>query len=162
MGGYTNVEWRGSLGLIGSVMLYVAIPLLLPLGVAIYYGEAVVPFVVTIAVTLGVGGTLQFFADIEQNLGPCEAFLAVAVIWFLVAAVGAIPFLIASTGTVAHPVNALFASMSGLTTTGVTVLAEFEIHDRSIMLWRQMIQWLGGLGIWIRNICTVFCLLPIR
>jgi len=52
----------------------------------------------------------------------------VALIWFLVAAIGAIPFVVAGVGTVAHPVNAMFESMSGLTTTGATVLEEFSIH----------------------------------
>lgn len=84
-----------------------------------------------------------------MDLGPREAFLAVALIWFLVAAIGAIPFVVAGVGTVAHPVNAMFESMSGLTTTGATVLEEFSIHSRSVMMWRQVIQWLGGLGILI-------------
>lgn len=148
MAGFVHVELRASLGLIGAVMLYLSIPLLFPLGAAIYYGESVIPFVVTIAVTLGVGGALRWGADIEENLGPREAFLAVAVVWFLVALVGAIPFIIAGQGSIAHPVNALFESMSGLTTTGATVLDDFDI-DRSILLWRQLIQWLGGLGILI-------------
>ena len=148
MGQYVNVEWRASLGLIGSVMLYVSIPLTFPLLVAIYYGESVIPFVVTIIVTLGLGGWLRFVADVRDDLGTREAFLAVAIVWFLVAVVGAIPFLVAGQGTIAHPVNALFESMSGLTTTGATVLDDFAL-DRSIMMWRQMIQWLGGLGILI-------------
>ncbi len=148
MGGYVNVEWRASLGLIGTVMLYVSIPLTFPLLVAIYFGESVVPFVVTIVVTLGVGGGLRFVADVRDDMGPREAFLAVSIVWFLVAGIGAIPFLVGGQGTLAHPVNALFESMSGLTTTGATVLDDFSI-DRSIMMWRQMLQWLGGLGILI-------------
>ncbi|MFW5935110.1 MAG: TrkH family potassium uptake protein, partial [Halolamina sp.] len=60
-----------------------------------------------------------------------------------------IPYLVAGHGTVAHPVNALFESMSGFTTTGATILGEFsfERHSRSILLWRQFTQWLGGMGI---------------
>lgn len=149
MGRYVRVEWRASLGLIGTVLLYLAVPLLFPLGIAVLYGESVLPFVVTIAVTLGVGGALRVVADIEQNMGPREAFLAVSAIWLLVATVGAIPFLVAGTGTIASPVNAMFESMSGLTTTGATVIAEFDSHDRSILMWRQLLQWLGGLGVLI-------------
>ena len=149
MGRYVQVRWRASLGLIGSVLLYLSVPLVFPLVVALVYGESVLPFVVTIAVTLGLGGALQYVADIEQDLGPREAFLAVSAIWLLVATVGAVPFLVAGKGTIAHPVNAMFESMSGLTTTGATVLAEFDIHDRSILMWRQVLQWLGGLGILI-------------
>jgi len=73
----------------------------------------------------------------------------VALPWLLVALVSAIPFIIAGRGTIAHPINAAFESMSGITTTGATVLEEFDIHARSVMMWRQLIQWLGGLGILI-------------
>ncbi len=143
-----HVEWRASLGLIGAVMLYLSVPLALPLVVAVQYGESVTPIGATIAITIGVGGVLRYVADIERQLGPREAFLAVALVWLLVASVGAIPFVIAGQGSIAHPVNALFESMSGLTTTGATVLDDFGI-DRSLMMWRQMLQWIGGLGILI-------------
>ena len=149
MGRYVQVEWRASLGLIGAVLLYLSVPLLFPLSLAVLYGEPVLPFVLTVVVTLGVGGALRAVADIKQSVGPREAFLAVSVIWLLVATVGAIPFLVANTGTIASPVNAMFESMSGLTTTGATVIAEFDSHDRSILMWRQVLQWLGGLGILI-------------
>ncbi|CDK39862.1 cation transporter [Halorubrum sp. AJ67] len=107
------------------------------------------PFIAAIAVSLALGAAFRTVQDPEVNLGPREAFLAVALIWFLVAAVGAIPFVVAGVGTVAHPVNAMFESMSGLTTTGATVLRDFSLHSRSVLMWRQVIQWLGGLGILI-------------
>ena len=144
-----RVRWRASSDLTGTVLTYLAGPLAFPLLLAVYYGESVLPFVAAIAVTLALGGGLRYVGDAEADLGPREAFLAVALIWLLVAAVGAIPFVVAGVGTVAHPVNAMFEAMSGLTTTGATVLEEFSIHSRSIMMWRQVIQWLGGLGILI-------------
>ena len=144
-----RVDWRASAELTGRVLLYLVAPLTFPLLIALYFREPVAPFLVAIAVAIGLGGLLRALGDPEENLGPREAFLAVAVIWLLVAVVGAVPFVVAGVGTIAHPVNALFESMSGLTTTGATVLVDFSIHDRSIMMWRQVIQWLGGLGILI-------------
>ncbi|WP_418282638.1 TrkH family potassium uptake protein [Halorubrum sp. DTA98] len=144
-----RVGWRASIGLTGNVLTYLAAPLAFPLLIAVVYRESVAPFVVAIAATLALGGAFRYLSDPDEELGPREAFLAVALIWLLVAAVGAIPFLVAGVGTVAHPVNAMFESMSGLTTTGATVLEEFSIHSRSVMMWRQVIQWLGGLGILI-------------
>ena len=144
-----RVRWRASSDLTGTVLTYLAGPLAFPLLLAVYYGESVLPFVAAIAVTLALGGGLRYVGDAEADLGPREAFLAVALIWLLVAAVGAIPFVVAGVGTIAHPVNAMFEAMSGLTTTGATVLEEFSVHSRSIMMWRQVIQWLGGLGILI-------------
>ncbi|MFC7324358.1 TrkH family potassium uptake protein [Halorubrum rutilum] len=144
-----RVGWRASVGLTGDVLAALPVPLAFPLLVALYYGESPLPFVAAIAASLAVGAAFRSVQDPEEDLGPREAFLAVALIWFLVAAVGAIPFVVAGVGTVAHPVNALFESMSGLTTTGATVLRDFSIHSRSVMMWRQVIQWLGGLGILI-------------
>ena len=57
------------------------------------------------------------------------------------------PFILANEGTIALPVNALFESMSGITTTGATVIVNFERHSRAILMWRAVLQWLGGLGI---------------
>jgi trk system potassium uptake protein TrkH len=144
-----RVEWWTSLDLAGRVLLYLAVPLAFPLLLAVWYREPIIPFVAAILVTLTVGGAFRLFPGDPGDLGPREAFLAVAVIWFLVATIGAIPFAVAGTGTIAHPINAMFESMSGLTTTGATTLVEFSIHDRSILMWRQLIQWLGGLGILI-------------
>ncbi len=144
-----RVGWRASAELTGSVLVYLVAPLAFPLLLAVYYGESLLPFLAAIAVTLALGGGLRRLGDPDENLGPREAFLAVSLIWLLVAAVGAVPFVVAGVGTIAHPVNAMFESMSGLTTTGATVLEDFSIHDRSIMMWRQVIQWLGGLGILI-------------
>ena len=144
-----RVGWRASLGLTGRVLVYLSVPLAFPLVLALFYGESLLPFLVAIVTTLTLGGGMAYLDDPEEDLGPREAFLAVALIWFLVAAVGAIPFVVAGQGTIAHPVNAMFEAMSGLTTTGATVLRDFSIHAESIMMWRQVIQWLGGLGILI-------------
>jgi trk system potassium uptake protein TrkH len=142
----TNVDWRVSVGLVGTVLKWLAVPLSFPLLIAVYYGEPVVPFAATIGISVLSGLALERLGS-DGRLGPREAFLMVALSWFAVPLVGAVPFVLAGTGSIAHPVNALFESMSGITTTGATVLLEFDVHDRSILMWRQVIQWLGGLGI---------------
>ena len=144
-----RVGWRASVGLTGDVLAALPVPLAFPLLVAVYYGESALPFLAAIAVSVALGAAFRSVQDPAENLGPREAFLAVALIWFLVAAVGSIPFVVAGVGTIAHPVNAMFESMSGLTTTGATVLRDFSLHSQSVLMWRQVIQWLGGLGILI-------------
>ena len=146
---HIRVRWRASLDLTGTVLVYLSVPLAFPLVLAVYYGEALSPFLAAIAATVLLGGAMSRLGDPEMNLGPREAFLAVALIWFLVAAVGSIPFAVAGNGTTAHPVNALFEAMSGLTTTGATVFRDFSVHSKSVLMWRQLLQWLGGLGILI-------------
>ena len=144
-----RVGWRASVGLTGDVLAALPVPLTFPLLIAVYYGESTLPFLAAMGASLALGAAFRSVQDPAADLGPREAFLAVALIWFLVAAVGAVPFVVAGVGTVAHPVNAMFEAMSGLTTTGATVLVDFSRHSRSVMMWRQVIQWLGGLGILI-------------
>ena len=146
LGGY--VDYRSSLSFIGRVLQYLAITPLLPIVVALYYGESLLPFVVTSGVMFGLGVGLERLRP-DPDLGHREAFLFVSLTWLVVPLVGTLPYLIAGNGTVSTPVNALFESMSGFTTTGSTLLAEisFTRHSRSILMWRQLTQWLGGMGI---------------
>ncbi|MFD1684428.1 TrkH family potassium uptake protein [Halobellus litoreus] len=155
-----RVDTRASLSLVGSVLKYLAVPLCFPLLVALYYGESVAPFLATIALTVTVGVGLQRL-DPDPDLRTREGLLMVSLTWAVVAVVGAVPYLIEAHGlpmvvapphpesTLGNPVNALFESTSGFTTTGATVLGsiDLETHTRSIMLWRQLTQWLGGMGI---------------
>ena len=154
------MDYRASLSLVGSVLKYLTVPLLLPLAVALAYGESVVPFVLTMVVTAALGVGLESLRP-DPDLRPREGFLMVALTWFAVALVSTIPFLVEAWGvpgvvpatapesTLRNPVNALFESMSGITTTGATVLGQIstDAHGHGIMLWRQLIQWLGGMGI---------------
>ncbi|QLD90945.1 TrkH family potassium uptake protein [Natronomonas salina] len=144
---HLRVDWRASLDLTGRVLLYVSVPLGIPLFVALYYGDPIVPFLAAIAVTVLAGAALRRLPGEPGELGAREAFLGVSLIWLLVAVVGAVPFYVAGTGVLAHPVDALFESMSGLTTTGATALRDFSVHSRAVLMWRQVLQWLGGLGI---------------
>ncbi len=79
------------------------------------------------------------------QLGHRDGFLIVALAWVLLSALGALPFLTA--GVIASPVDALFESASGLTTTGATVLTGLDHLPRAILFWRSMQEWLGGMGL---------------
>ncbi|WP_255152600.1 TrkH family potassium uptake protein [Halorarius halobius] len=142
------VDVPSSLSFTGTVLKHLALAPLFPLAVAVRYGESVVPFLAASAVFAVVGVGLERLRD-DRELGHREALLLVSLTWLLVPVLGTVPYLVAGNGTVAHPVNALFESMSGFTTTGATVLQEisFERHSRSILMWRQFTQWLGGMGI---------------
>jgi trk system potassium uptake protein TrkH len=155
-----RIDYRTSVAVTGTVIKYLAVALLVPLIVSLAYGGAPGIFVASIAVTLAVGFGLERL-DPDPDPGPGEALLFVALAWLLVPAVGAIPYLIEAHGipvvyapvhpesTLANPVNALFESTSGVTTTGATVLGEISVgaHTRGVLMWRQLTQWLGGMGI---------------
>ncbi|ESP89423.1 TrkH family potassium uptake protein [Candidatus Halobonum tyrrellensis] len=155
-----RVDYRASLSLVGTVVRYLSVPLFAPLVVSLYYGETVAPFVVAVLLAVVVGGGLERL-DPDPDLGAREGFLMVALTWLAVACVGAVPYLIEAYGvpgvapaarpgsSLARPANALFESMSGFTTTGATVVGDisFDGHTRGVLLWRQLTQWLGGMGI---------------
>jgi trk system potassium uptake protein TrkH len=146
-----RVDWRASLSLVGSVCKYLSAAMALPLVVAAGYGDDTVAFAAGVLAAVTVGLALERL-DPDPDMGPREAFLMVALTWLTVTVLGAVPYVVAGAGTastLAHPVNALFESMSGFTTTGATVMGSigFERHSRALMLWRQLTQWLGGMGI---------------
>ncbi|MFC6835172.1 TrkH family potassium uptake protein [Halomarina ordinaria] len=142
-----RVRWRTSVSYLGTVLKGLTVPLLVSALVSLAYGESVVPLGATAALSLLVGVTLERLE--RDGLGPRETFLMVALTWLSIALLGALPFFLAGTGVFADPVNALFEGMSGITTTGATVINDFEAHPRGVLFWRQLLQWLGGLGILI-------------
>jgi len=143
-----RVDVQSTLHFTGSVLKYISVPLAVPVVVALLYGESPLPFLAGIAVTLGLGSLLKFVTD-EDELGHREGFLLVALTWLLVPVVGTVPYLVAGQGQLAEPANALFESMSGFTTTGATIMGQIDVgvHGYAMMLWRQLTQWLGGMGI---------------
>ena len=142
------VDYQVSVAYVGTVLKYIGVVPVIPLALAFYYGENPVPFVATSAVMVGAGVLFEQAHD-GSELGNREAFLLVSLAWLVVPLAGTVPYLVAGTGTVATPVNALFESMSGFTTTGATVLGDIstEQHGHAMLLWRQLTQWLGGMGI---------------
>ncbi|WP_247009857.1 TrkH family potassium uptake protein [Halorientalis litorea] len=157
-----RVDYTASVSLVGTVVKYLALTMLVPLVVAVVYMEDIWVFAVSLIVTVVVGVALERL-DPDPDLGPREALLLVSLGWFAAAVVGTVPYLLAGYGTpstvglsLASPsafatsiINALFESMSGFTTTGSTLLGEisFERHSHALLMWRQLTQWLGGMGI---------------
>jgi trk system potassium uptake protein TrkH len=140
-----SVDWRTVASLVGTVVKALALPLALSAAVAFLYRESTAPFLLPAVGSLALGVGLERFP--RRDIGIREAFLMVSLTWLAVALVGAVPFLLVGSGVFASPVDAVFESMSGITTTGATVVESFEVHPRGLLFWRQLIQWLGGLGI---------------
>lgn len=138
---------RPLLKFLGRLLLVVAGAELLPTLVCVAYGEtrAAFAFVGTALLTGFCGLLAIHFGRGEGELYRREGILIVVSGWALASIFGALPYLL--TGTVAGPVDALFESASGFTTTGASILVEIEAHGRGILFWRSFTQWLGGMGI---------------
>lgn len=132
--------------ILGWVLLCEGALMLLPAAVAVYYGEqAVWAFVITIVFCALTGGLLIRRKPQDRVFYLRDGFVVTALCWILISLVGAVPFLLS--GSVSHPVDALFETVSGFTTTGASILPEVESLPRGILFWRSLTHWIGGMGV---------------
>ncbi|MAV98774.1 MAG: potassium transporter TrkH [Rhodobiaceae bacterium] len=89
----------------------------------------------------------------EQQLGLREAFLLTTLTWVLIAIFSSIPIYISDSGL--SFTDSFFESMSGITTTGATVIENLEIQSKGILIWRALLQWLGGIGIIVMAVAVL-------
>ena len=134
---------------------YLGLAALFPIPFALAYGEPFYPFVVAGVVTSGFGYALERLTAGSGRVGLREGFLVVAVTWLLAAAFAAIPYLFEGGDQLSNPLDAYFEGMSGFTTTGASVVTDFDDINRSIGIWRQFTQWLGGMGIIVLAIAVL-------
>ncbi len=147
--GALGVDVDAVVDLVGGVLKWVGPAFLAPAAIALANDESPWPFLLGGAITSAAGILLDQVTDQrrEDRIGPREGFLVVALIWLLVPAFGALPFLLGDVPQLSHPVDAYFESMSGFTATGATVLADVDGVGRAMLFWRQFSHWLGGMGI---------------
>ena len=142
------VDVAAALNLVGALTKYLGAAALFPIPFALWYGETVVPFVAAGVVTTGLGLLLERATNAPKaRVGVREGFLVVALTWLLAAVFAALPYLFSGSEQLGNPVNALFEGMSGITTTGATVVTDYDELSRSLAMWRQFTQWIGGMGI---------------
>jgi trk system potassium uptake protein TrkH len=142
-----GVDVLAALNLVGALLKYLSAAFLVPVAVALGYGETPWPFVAAGATGAAGGWLLERVTRGKERVGAREGFLVVALTWLGAAALGAIPYVLSGADQISHPVDAYFEAMSGFTTTGATVLTDVPDLSRSMLLWRQFSQWLGGMGI---------------
>lgn len=135
---------------------YLGLAALLPTAVALGYGEPFWPFLVAGGITSGISFALErATAGAGERVGVREVFLVVSATWLLAAAFAALPYFLEGSDQLGHPIDAYFEGMSGITTTGASVVTDFDDITRSMGLWRQFTQWLGGMGIIVLAIAVL-------
>lgn len=141
------VDVRAAVAVCGTILKYLSVTFVVPALVALWYREPPWPFLAAGAIAAVVGVALERLEHSHPRVGLREGFLVVALSWLLWACFGALPFLFSGDPQLDRPVDVLFETMSGFTTTGSSILTDIEAVDHSLLLWRQFIQWLGGMGI---------------
>ncbi|HET7370218.1 MAG TPA: potassium transporter TrkG, partial [Gammaproteobacteria bacterium] len=143
---------------VGLMLTLFGLTLAIPMLVYWFYGDgALMPFVYGFAIIVGIGLIAMTSAwRHQEDLQLRDGFLIVALIWVLCGVLGALPFWFAARPDMSFT-DAVFETVSGLTTTGATVLASVEKLPHSILYYRQQLHWFGGMGI----IVLALAVLPI-
>lgn len=146
--------------LTGLVLIATAGLMLAPLGVDIYFGHAdwqAFAAAAIVSTTLGLIMLWPGKGALRHGMTLRQAFLLTPLSWFAVSAVSALPFFFSDYGIVSRsPADAFFEAVSGITTTGGTVISRLDHAPPGLLLWRALLQWMGGIGI----IATAIAILP--
>ena len=135
--------------ILGVLLMFFSIAQLIPAIVALIYSEMAHfnNFSITFIITFFSGLALYQLSTKENtDLRTKDGFIITVFFWTVLALFGSIPIFLASIDNISY-VDALFESISGLTTTGATVLSGLDELPRSLLFYRQLLQWLGGMGI---------------
>lgn len=145
--------------IMGALLVLIAILMLPGIIFSIHFEEDPWPILTSALITMIIGMTLFFsFSKQDQNIRKREGYLIVALSWVFMAGFGMLPYILS------HEIlsfeDALFETMSGLTTTGASILTDIEAMPKGLLFWRSMTQWIGGLGIIVLTV-AIFPLLGI-
>ena len=140
---------------IGNLLLLEAAILVLPLSISVYYQEREV--ILGFLLAMGIMGLLGLFLSNVKRESPRlkvrEAVLIVTLGWTLTSFFAALPFFFS--GTIPSLVDAFFEAVSGLTTTGSTIINDIESLPRGTVFWRSLTHWLGGMGILVMTLAIL-------
>ncbi len=134
--------------ILGLLLMVFSLTMLPPVGVSLHYGDGSwTAFMAAFAWLTGVGALIWWPARHDRrDLRLRDGFVVVTLFWTVLGLAGALPLFISPQPDIGIT-DAIFESVSGLTTTGATVLAGLDALPRSILYYRQQLQWLGGMGI---------------
>ena len=141
----------------GIILLIFSFFLLLPIAASMFYEENIIHFIYSFLIIF-LFGLLSYLPNKDQKtqIKVREGFFIVALFWFILSFFGSLPFFMDESLNLSF-VDAVFESTSGWTTTGATIITNIDDLNKPLLLYRQLLQWLGGIGI----VVLVLAILPI-
>jgi len=155
-GGMSTINIKSVLKIIGLILIISASSFLLCIPVALAFSEPYAPFLLAFVTAVVPGAILYFLVHSShyQKLSPREGYLSVTLGWVALVLSGTLPYLFS--GEMKGFENIIFESVSGYTTTGASTLTDIESMSKSVLFWRSLTHWIGGIGI----ILLVIIVLP--
>ena len=136
---------------LGILQIILGIFMIIPFFIQFFYNELDSSFIISSIITLVFGALFVISnLDYDKKLNLHQAFLLTSLSWITVAIFGSLPFFFSELSLTFT--DSFFESMSGITTTGSTIITNLENAPKSILIWRALLQWLGGIGIIIMAI----------
>ena len=140
------MNFRQALKIIGIIMLVMGALMIIPIAVALGYGEDDwVYFLYTMIPSMAIGLAFFLIPNKARNIHASDGFMIVAIGWIVVSAIAAVPLTIS--GYIPSFLNAMFETVSGFSTTGASAMPDVEILSYSMQFWRIFTNWIGGMGI---------------
>ena len=141
---------------LGILLIILGVAMIVPISFQLIYNEFDSTFIISGIITITFG-ILFFLSNIDhlKSINTQQAFLLTALSWLSIAIFGSLPFFFSELSL--SITDSFFESMSGITTTGATILENIEKSPKGILIWRAMLQWLGGIGV----ILMAITLMPI-
>ncbi|AMQ56656.1 TrkH family potassium uptake protein [Algoriphagus sanaruensis] len=147
--------WR----IMGGLLILIGVLMLPAVTISWIYQENSLPILISATISLFIGLFLFFFIEKQDELiRKREGYLIVTLSWVFMTGFGMLPFILSKEITSFS--DALFETVSGLTTTGASILTDIEAMPKGLLFWRSMTQWVGGLGIIVLTV-AIFPLLGI-
>ncbi|WP_194775745.1 TrkH family potassium uptake protein [Pararhodonellum marinum] len=149
------IHFKAIAKVLGALLILLGGLMLPGIGFSFYYNSGdQMALIYSAFVSLATGAMLYFsFSKQDQNIRKREGYLIVALSWLLMSLFGLMPYLVS--GSISNLPDAIFESVSGLTTTGATILTDIEALPEGILFWRSMTQWIGGLGIIVLTVAIL-------
>lgn len=148
------MNYRMTTYILGQIAIVEAILLTIPLILSIFYNDdTIFSFGITILALIAVGLPLSIKKPKNRDFRAREGFVIVALSWMLMSLFGSLPFFIS--GHIPNFVDSLFETVSGFTTTGASILNEIEGLPKSLLFWRSLTHWIGGMGVLVFVIAII-------
>ena len=144
---------KSILNLFSILVLFFSFSYVFPIIVSIIYEDGALHlFLKTLIIVASIGFIGFFFTrKVKSELSQKDGFLIIVMFWVVLSTVGSVPFYLSGMSAI----DSFFESMSGITTTGATVIANIDILPESILFYRQLLQWMGGMGLIVLAIAVM-------